>query len=401
MPLPSSSSSRPLLNSLKTNPARSIHVPHFPRHSRVLPGPPSLVASTTNSNAHPHSVSQIRSITSSATFSISPIPCNSALGEGKCIRTAAALIIGDEILNGKTLDRNSNYFAKYCFENGIKLKRIEVVADKEEEIVEASRRMVREYDFVITSGGIGPTHDDITYAALAKAFGQGLVHHGETIRRMDEMYRHRPWVNSQNSQQEEAFRRMALFPEHAEVIYVGRDIWVPVVRLEGKLCVFPGIPALFQKMLDGLKPFLPLPPRDERPLRLQVFTERPESIIAPYLTSLQSRLGSCGVQVGSYPVIGQGVFVSLIGRENGPIGKDGTGREVYLRDIAREVELEIAGQVVTEEEVAKKKEEARVRATRNPSTMAAAQVGAGINVSIAAQVHRHQSQAQHHQAHSS
>jgi molybdopterin-biosynthesis enzyme MoeA-like protein len=88
----------------------------------------------------------------------------------------------DEILNGKTLDRNSNYFARYCFEHGIELcvlyhippisppprlvltrriyrKRVEVIADDQDEIIEASRRMVQKYDFVVTSGGIGPTHD--------------------------------------------------------------------------------------------------------------------------------------------------------------------------------------------------------------------------------------------------
>lgn len=83
---------------------------------------------------------------------------------------------------------------------------------------------------------------------------------------------------------------MALFPDKAEVIFVGGDIWVvsaifvvslpllqasvqPVVRLEGKLCIFPGIPSLFEKMLCGLTPFLPLPPKSERPMRIQIFTE--------------------------------------------------------------------------------------------------------------------------------
>jgi hypothetical protein len=112
----------------------------------------------------------------------------------------------------------------------------------------------------------------------------------------------------------------------------------PVVRLEGKLCVFPGIPSLFQKMLTGLTPYLPLPPSHERPTRIQVFTElvfllptqtpslahpspsseplrRPESMIAPYLTSLQTLLKPRGIQIGSYPVLGKGVFISLIGRE--------------------------------------------------------------------------------------
>ncbi|KAH9485043.1 hypothetical protein JR316_0001949 [Psilocybe cubensis] len=290
------------------------------------------------------------------TFPISPVPKN-PLGDGAYIRTAAALIIGDEILNGKTLDRNSHHFAQYCFEHGINLKRIEVIADSEEEIIEASRRLVEKYDFVITSGGIGPTHDDITYESLGKAFGQKLVHHEETITRLNEMSKHRSWVGTQNAEQLAATHRMALFPENAEVIFVAEDIWVPVVRLAGKLCIFPGIPALFQKMLHNLTFFLPLPPKSERPLRIQIFTERPESIIAPYLTSLQERLKPHGIQVGSYPVLYKGVFVSLIGRDFQPkdAGKGTAEGNMCLTEIAREVEVEIGGKIASEEEIAAQK----------------------------------------------
>ncbi|CAA7259038.1 unnamed protein product [Cyclocybe aegerita] len=285
-------------------------------------------------------------------FPVSPIPPN-PLGMGNFIRTAAALIIGDEILNGKTLDRNSHCFAQYCFEHGIDLKRVEVIADNEDEIIEASRRLVSKYDFVVTSGGIGPTHDDITYESLGKAFGQKLVHHDETIRRMTEMTRNRNWIGKQNAEQLAATYRMALFPERAETLYVEEDIWVPVVRLEGKLCVFPGIPALFAKLLHGLTPFLPLPPKSERPLRIQIFTERPESMIAPYLTSLQERLRPHGIQVGSYPVLYKGVFVSLIGRDKIPDTK--AVRKLWLAEVAQEVEREIDGKISSDEEVAQKK----------------------------------------------
>jgi molybdenum cofactor synthesis domain-containing protein len=299
-------------------------------------------------------------------FELSPVPPN-PLGEGRWIKTAAALVIGDEILNGKTLDRNSNYFARYCFENGIELKRVEVIPDEEGEIIEASRRMVQKYDFVITSGGIGPTHDDITYASLAKAFNQPLVYDAETLRRMTELIKHRSWVQTQNEEQRRARERMALIPANAELLFVARDIWVPVVRLEGKLCVFPGPPSLFQKMLDGLKAFLPLPPPSERPFRHQIFTPSvssirfalacilltiasrtmyslPESSIAPYLTELQKRVKEEGVRVGSYPLFHKGVFVSLIGQN-----------ERRIRELGKEVEGQTQGKVVTEQEVRERK----------------------------------------------
>ena len=131
--------------------------------------------------------------------------------------------------------------------------------------VEASRRMVQNYDFVITSGGIGPTHDDITYASLAKAFNQPLKYHAETLSRMAELSKQRKDLQDQSAEQKLARNRMALFPAHAEVLFVGEDIWVPVCRLEGKLCIFPGIPGLFQRMLHALTPYLLLP--ESRPFR--------------------------------------------------------------------------------------------------------------------------------------
>ncbi|KAI9056498.1 Molybdopterin binding protein [Trametes sanguinea] len=276
-------------------------------------------------------------------FPLSPVPAN-PLGEGRYIKSAAALIIGDEILNGKTLDRNSNYFARYCFENGIDLRRIEVVPDEEDDIVEAARRLVKNFDFVITSGGIGPTHDDITYASLAKAFNQPLEHHQETLRRMNEMTRHRADMAQQTAEQRAARERMALFPKDAEALFIAPDIWVPVVRLEGKLCVFPGIPRLFQRMLDGLTPFLPLPPPSERPFRQQIFTALPESSIAPFLTELQARTKDDGVRVGSYPLLAKGVYVSLIGRD-----------AEKVRVLAEEVAQKLQGRLVSEEDARKEK----------------------------------------------
>ncbi|THH31849.1 hypothetical protein EUX98_g2354 [Antrodiella citrinella] len=312
------------------------NLPSNPRLSRVM----SFSEDAKDEVPPGSKVEDKPAVVSQFNFALSEVPKN-PLGEGRWIKTAAALIIGDEILNGKTLDRNSNYFARYCFEYGIELKRIEVIADDEEEIIEASRRMVKTYDFVITSGGIGPTHDDITYASLAKSFGQDLTHHQETLHRMSEMSKQR-WGASlaqQNPEQRTARERMALFPDKAEVLFIAPDVWVPVVRLEGKLCVFPGIPKLFQRMLTGLTPFLPLPPLSERPYRQQIFTSQPESSIAPFLTDLQARTKAQGIRVGSYPLLAAGVYVSLIGRD-----------QTAVRGFAEEVVAKLEGRLVSEEE---------------------------------------------------
>ncbi|KAH8833883.1 putative molybdopterin binding domain-containing protein, partial [Flagelloscypha sp. PMI_526] len=249
--------------------------------------------------------------------------------------------VSDEILNGKTLDRNSHCFAKFCFERGIELKGIEVVPDRENDIILASRRMVRDYDMVVTSGGIGSTHDDITYSSLAKAFFQNLKYHDETLLRMEEMNKLRSVNQNQTADQQTAMRRMALFPEKAQVIFVHEKIWVPVVCISHKLYIFPGIPALFEKMLIGLSPFLHLPPEAERPRRIQIWTES-VSFMSPYLTELQKRLQPLDIQVGSYPIFGNGVYVSLIGRTHNSSG------EIDLHAIAKEIEPEIGGQVHTE-----------------------------------------------------
>lgn len=142
-----------------------------------------------------------------------------------------------------------------------------------------------------------------------------------------------------------ARKRMALFPDAAEVFFVASDIWVPVVRLQGKLCIFPGIPSLFQKMLDNLKPFLSLPPEEERPLRLQVFTTMPESSIAPFLTDLQKRVQPEGIRIGSYPVIQKGVYVSLIGANRDRV-----------HTLGIEVERGVQGRVVSEAEAEAKRQ---------------------------------------------
>ncbi|KAJ1301115.1 hypothetical protein OPQ81_003528 [Rhizoctonia solani] len=261
-------------------------------------------------------------------MSDSPPP---SLGDGKTIKTAACLIIGDEILNGKTHDSNSHYFAKFCFERGVALKRIEVIADDEDEIIEASQRMVKNYDFIVTSGGIGPTHDDITYASLGAAFNNSLMLHQPTLERMYEMSKHRPETHNQTEAQRTARERMALLPEGpgAEALFVCEDLWVPVSRLQGKLCVLPGVPSLFRKLLDGLVPYLSLPHDSERSCH------SPESHIAPFLTSLQARVKPEDIQIGSYPTIGKGVTVSLIGKN-----------PTRLAELALEVAQEVSGTLV-------------------------------------------------------
>ncbi|WAQ81935.1 hypothetical protein PtA15_2A248 [Puccinia triticina] len=239
------------------------------------------------------------------------------------IRTAACVIIGDEILSGKTLDTNSNHFAALSFKLGVHLKRIEVVPDEEDVIISCIRRLCEpedQFDMIITSGGIGPTHDDITYQSLAKVFDPKgeLEYDQETIRRMDEYNSRRASTVTKTEEQRIARHRMALFPKnYSKVLFVEPHLWVPVVCLREKIYIFPGVPSLFQQLVQALMcHYISLPPETDKPHRVMVQTRLPESIIAPLLTrfSNQFKEEKLDIKLGSYPNLITGIVsISLIG----------------------------------------------------------------------------------------
>ncbi|MEI6806597.1 MAG: competence/damage-inducible protein A [Myxococcaceae bacterium] len=123
---------------------------------------------------------------------------------------ASAIVIGNEILNGKVQDANSQTLAKTLFECGVSLALIETIPDKTEVIISTVKRHAKEFDLVFTSGGIGPTHDDITYDAIAKAFDRKLELHAETLKRYKEILGKEP---------NQARQKMALLPEGAEIFW--------------------------------------------------------------------------------------------------------------------------------------------------------------------------------------
>ncbi|CAH1757635.1 3198_t:CDS:2 [Entrophospora sp. SA101] len=239
------------------------------------------------------------SFSDNRSFSL-PITPISELKDLPFPKTSACLIIGDEILNGKTVDTNSGYFAKYCFNLGIELKRIEVVPDDEQTIIEAVRRLSKNFDFVITSGGIGPTHDDITYPTIAKAFNLQLASHQQTLDRMVDVASNTPYLKimlKEPSQEAiDARKRMALFPTPSLVVYPNPKLWVPIVIVNNNVHVLPGIPRLFRELLDDYQKYLKV---GEKFFRAFVKTFQPESFIAPILTELQEK--HLDIKIGSYP----------------------------------------------------------------------------------------------------
>src|SRR5271165_4476574 len=154
--------------------------------------------------------------------------------------TAAVLVIGDEILSGRTKDSNIGYIAEYLARIGVDVREARVVPDVEEEIVAALDALRGRYDYVITTGGIGPTHDDITADAVARAFGVPIGEDPRIIAMMLERY--------QPADLTPARRRMARVPQGAELID-NPISKAPGFRI-GNVFVLAGVPSVMQAMLD-------------------------------------------------------------------------------------------------------------------------------------------------------
>ena len=162
------------------------------------------------------------------------------------IVTAAILVIGDEILSGRTKDKNIGYIAEYLTNIGIDLKEVRVVADEEAAIVEALDALRHRYTYVFTTGGIGPTHDDITAESVAKAFGVAID--------VDPRARALLLTRIAEKDLNEARLRMARVPAGAELI-LNKVSAAPGFRI-GNVHVFAGVPAIMQAMLDEVAPTL-------------------------------------------------------------------------------------------------------------------------------------------------
>jgi molybdenum cofactor synthesis domain-containing protein len=157
--------------------------------------------------------------------------------------TAALIIIGNEILSGRTQDANLPYLAKRLNELGVRLSEVRVVPDVTERIVETVNACRSRFDYVFTTGGIGPTHDDITAAALAEAFGVPLTRDPEAVRRLKEHYG--------EGELNEARLRMALVPEGAEL--VDNPVSKAPGFVIGNVFVFAGVPRIMQAMFENIK----------------------------------------------------------------------------------------------------------------------------------------------------
>ena len=238
--------------------------------------------------------------------------------------TAAILVIGDEILSGRTQDTNTNAIARFLAALGIDLKEARVVGDVQEEIVAALNALRARYTYVFTTGGIGPTHDDITADAVAKAFDVGIDYHPEAMAALAARYK--------PGEFNEMRKRMARVPLGASLVRNKVSV-APGFQI-GNVFVMAGVPMIMRAMLDDIAPRL------QRGLLVHTVTiSAPiaEGAIAAALARLQAE--SPAVSIGSYPYYredGYGVQLVARGRDEAAVEKTSQAIENILRSAGAE-----------------------------------------------------------------
>jgi len=200
--------------------------------------------------------------------------------------TAGILIIGNEILSGKVQDANSPYLCRELRALGVEVRRISVIPDDVNTIAEESSTFSGAYDIIFTTGGVGPTHDDVTVEGIAKGLGRRVVIHPDLERVVKELYPGK--VNS-------ARLRLAQVPEGAELL--GQpDLVFPVVRIKN-IYIFPGVPEILTQKFNGIKERF----RDAPFFLKTVFVTDGEGAIAEHLNTVIREFPA--LLLGSYPAL--------------------------------------------------------------------------------------------------
>ena len=213
------------------------------------------------------------------------------------MRQASLIIIGDEILSGRTEDKNLAYLANWLGKIGINLSEVRVILDDEEAIIMAVNNLRKKYDYVFTTGGIGPTHDDITTESIAKAFGVETRIDDDALEKMQEFLAGKELT--------EPLLKMLHIPEGGELIY-SPATKAPGYKI-GNVFVMAGIPKIMQGMLEGMYDYLDKGDVvHSKSLEIMVG----ESFFAEDLTKIQKQCPH--VSVGSYPFSKDGVYGATI-----------------------------------------------------------------------------------------
>jgi len=211
---------------------------------------------------------------------------------------AAILIIGNEILSGRTQDTNTSTLANWLNSIGVKVNEVRVVPDIEKKIIDTLKVLKKENNYVFTTGGIGPTHDDITAESVSKAFGVKYEIHKEAYKILEEYYK--------PGEFNEGRQKMVWMPQNAELI-LNPTSGAPGFSVENVYCL-PGVPSILKSMLGGLKNRIV---GGEPILSHTISLRTVESEIANSLTKVQDQ--NKDVEIGSYPFFHAGKLgVSIV-----------------------------------------------------------------------------------------
>ena len=227
-------------------------------------------------------------------------------------QSAGIVVIGDEILTGKFADENAAFLIRELRDLGVDLRRISIIPDDLDDIADTVTRFSARFDLVFTSGGVGPTHDDLTIPGIAKGFGTGVVSHPELERRVRAYWGERL---------AEANLRLAEIPDGAELVF-GHDTTWPVVSYRN-VFILPGVPALFKRKFVDIRDRF----RSEPVSVARVYVDADEGAIAGDLDAVVAAFRS--VKIGSYPRFAETDFRVMITLE-GKTGDDVRAAQAML-----------------------------------------------------------------------
>jgi molybdenum cofactor synthesis domain-containing protein len=242
--------------------------------------------------------------------------------------TAAIAVIGNEILSGSVQDENIAYIAKGLNEIGIRLQEVRVVPDIHQEIADAVNALRHRYNYVFTTGGIGPTHDDITAEAMGVAFDRPVDYHPEAYARLDAFYKER------GQEFTEGRKRMTLAPEGAELVN-NQAMIAPGLKIEN-VFVLAGVPRIAHAMFEAAKPYLK---RGSVVQSRGISTHLMEGDMAERLSDIQDEFPAS--DIGSYPFYntprGSGVKLIIRATDTDMIESIGTEIRTMIANLGGEI----------------------------------------------------------------
>ena len=200
--------------------------------------------------------------------------------------TAAIVIIGNEILSGRTVDKNTSFIASWLSEKGISVEEVRVIPDKEKLIIDTVNELRKKFAYVFTTGGIGPTHDDITSVSISKVFNQKYQYHPEAYKLLEDYYKNQDFNDGR--------KKMAKMPKNAKLI-PNPKTFAAGFYVEN-VFVLPGVPSILQAMLPYLDKIIKT---GKKIISISIDSELRESSLADELSKIQDRYKV--VDIGSYP----------------------------------------------------------------------------------------------------